>query len=327
LRPGWVRYGPFTLSGLVTLGIVFGFLYRMVSEAHFDPGRLGPLRAIGHQLQRVPLGAAVTEVVLAAVVLVALASTLGYVVAFWAFRLSRQDSGTLHVTRGLLTTRATTLEERRLRGVELSEPLLLRAVRGARCIAIATGLRVGRGAERGGSLLLPPAPRREARRVAAEVLGDPEPMSVALRPHGPRARGRRYVRALALAATVPAGLGLLWEFAGWPAWAPLVGLLALPAGALLAADRYRSLGHAITAGHLVVRQGSVVRRRCALARDGIIGWHLRQSIFQRRAGLVTVIATTAAGRQRYALPDVDVDASASLVDTATPELLAPFLVR
>ncbi len=327
LRPGWVRYGPFTLSGLVTLGIVFGFLYRMVSEAHFDPGRLGPLRAIGHQLLRVPLGVAVAEVVLAAIVLVALASTLGYVVAFWAFRLSRQDSATLHVTRGLLTTRATTLEERRLRGVELSEPLLLRAVRGARCIAIATGLRVGRGAERGGSLLLPPAPRREARRVAAEVLGDPEPMSVALRPHGPRARGRRYVRALALAATVPAGLGLLWEFAGWPAWAPLVGLLALPAGALLAADRYRSLGHAITAGHLVVRQGSVVRRRCALARDGIIGWHLRQSIFQRRAGLVTVIATTAAGRQRYVLLDVDVDRSASLVDTATPELLAPFLVR
>jgi putative membrane protein len=77
----------------------------------------------------------------------------------------------------------------------------------------------------------------------------------------------------------------------------------------------------------VVRQGSVVRRRCALARDGIIGWHLRQSIFQRRAGLVTVIATTAAGRQRYVLPDVDVDRSASLVDTATPELLAPFLVR
>ncbi|GIH16498.1 PH domain-containing protein [Rugosimonospora africana] len=327
LRPGWVRYGPFTLSGLVTIGIVFGFLYRIVSEAHLDPGRLGPLRAIGHQLQRVPLGVAVTEVVLAAIVLVAVASTLGYVIAFWSFRLSRQDSGTLHVARGLLTTRATTLEERRLRGVELSEPLLLRAVRGGRCIAIATGLRVGRGAERGGSLLLPPAPVREARRVATAVLGDAEPMTVTLRAHGPRARRRRYIRALTLAAIVPAGLALLWGLADWPGWAPLVGLLTLPAGALLAADRYRSLGHALTAGHLVVRQGSVVRRRCALARDGIIGWHLHQSVFQRRAGLVTVIATTAAGRQRYTLPDVDVNASASLVDSATPELLTPFLVR
>jgi putative membrane protein len=327
LRPGWVRYGPFTLSGLVTIGIVFGFLYRLVSEAHLHPGRFGPLRAIVHQLERVPLGVAVGEVVVAAIVLVAIASTFGYVVAFWAFRLTRQDTGTLRVSRGLFTTRATTLEERRLRGAELSEPLLLRAVRGARCIAIATGLRVGRGAERGGSLLLPPAPVQEARRVAAEVLGDTEPMSVALRAHSGRARRRRYVRALTLAAIVPAGLALLWGWAGWPAWTPLVGLLTLPAGVLLAADRYRSLGHTVTAGHLVVRQGSVVRRRCALARDGIIGWHLHQSFFQRRAGLVTVIATTAAGRQRYALPDVDLDASASLVDEATPDLLTPFLRR
>jgi putative membrane protein len=185
---------------------------------------------------------------------------------------------------------------------------------------------VGRGAERGGSLLLPPAPRREARRVAAEVLGGAGPMTVALRAHGGRARRRRYLRALTLAAIVPVGLALLW-LAGWPAWAPLVGLLTLPAAVALAADRYRSLGHAIVGGYLVVRQGSVVRRRCALAREGIIGWHLRQSVFQRRSGLVTVIATTAAGRQRYTLPDVDVDASVPLVDGATPDLLTPFLVH
>jgi putative membrane protein len=247
------------------------------------------------------------------------------VVAFWAFRLSRQDTGTLHVTRGLFTTRATTIEERRLRGVELSEPLLLRAVRGARCIAIATGLRVGRGAERGGSLLLPPAPRDEAVRVAAAVLGDAVPMTVELTGHGPRATRRRYVRALVLAALLPAGLAVLWWLADWPAWVPLSGLLALPAAVALAADRARSLGHAVTGGHLVVRQGSVVRRRSALARDGIIGWHLRQSIFQRRAGLVTVIATTAAGRQHYSLPDVPVAASVPVVDRTTPGLLDPFL--
>jgi putative membrane protein len=325
LRPGWVRYGPFTLSGLVTVGVVFGFVYRLANEAHVNPGRFGPLRAVSHQLARVPLGVAVGEVALALFVFVAIASTLGYVVAFWGFRLSRQDTGTLHVTRGLFTTRATTIEERRLRGVELSEPLLLRAVRGARCIAIATGLRVGRGAERGGSLLLPPAPHDEAVRVGAAVIGDAVPMTVALTRHGPRAARRRFVRALVVAAVFPAGLALLWWLAGWPGWAPLVALLALPAGAALAADRVRSLGHAVTEAHLVVRQGSMVRRRCALARDGIIGWHLRQSVFQRRAGLVTVIATTAAGRQHYALLDVPEAASVPVVDQATPGLLAPFL--
>ncbi len=326
LQPGWVRYGPFTLSGLVTIGVVFGFVYRLANEAKVNPGRFGPLRAVSHQLARVPLGVAVGEVVLALLVFVAVASTVGYVVAFWGFRLSRQDTGTLHVTRGLFTTRATTIEERRLRGVELSEPLLLRAVGGARCIAVATGLRVGRGAERGGSLLLPPAPHDEAVRVGAAVIGDAVPMTVALTRHGPRAARRRFVRALVVAAVFPAGLALLWWLAGWPAWAPLLALLALPAGAALAADRVRSLGHAVTDAHLVVRQGSMVRRRCALARDGIIGWHLRQSIFQRRAGLVTVIATTAAGRQHYALLDVPESASVPVVDQATPGLLAPFLV-
>ena len=70
---------------------------------------------------------AVAEVALVGIAVVAVFSTLGYVLAFWSFRLSRTDSGTLHLSRGLLTTRATTIEERRLRGVELSEPLLLRA--------------------------------------------------------------------------------------------------------------------------------------------------------------------------------------------------------
>jgi putative membrane protein len=327
LRPGWVWYGPFTLSGLVTIGVVVGFMYRLASEAHLDPGRFGPLRAISHQLSRVPLGVAIAEVALAVLAFVALASTVGYVVAFWAFRLSRQDTGTLHVSRGLFTTRATTIEERRLRGVELSEPLLLRAVHGARCIAIATGLRVGRGAERGGSLLLPPAPFGEAVRVGAAVLGDPGPLTVELTRHGPRATRRRFVRALVVAAVLPAGLGLLWWLADWPAWAALVALLALPAAAALAADRARSLGHAVTGGHLVVRQGSVVRRRSVLAREGIIGWHLHQSIFQRRAGLVTVIATTAAGRQHYSLPDVPVAASVPVANRATPGLLDPFLAN
>jgi putative membrane protein len=325
MRPRWVGYGPFTLSGLVTIGVVVAFLYRLANEAHVNPERFGALQRISHQLSRVPLGVAIGEVALTVLVLVAVLSTVGYVVAFWAFRLSRQDTGTLHVTRGLLTTRATTIEERRLRGVELSEPLLLRAVRGARCIAIATGLRVGRGAERGGSLLLPPAPRDEAVRVAAAVLGDPVPMTIDLTRHGHRATRRRYIRALTVAAVLPAGLAVLWWLAGLPAWVALLGLLALPVGGALAADRARNLGHAITPGHLVVRQGSVVRRRSTLARDGIIGWRLHQSIFQRRAGLITVIATTAAGHQHYALLDVPVADAVPIVARATPGLLTPFL--
>jgi putative membrane protein len=248
LRPAWIGYGPFTLSGVVSLGLLAGFLSQVVNEAHVDPGRFGLLRDLMDQLANAALWLAILEVVVAAMAIVAAASTIGYVLAFWGFRLTRHSGGTLHVTRGLVTIRATTIEERRLRGVEVSEPLLLRAVRGARCIAIATGLRVGRGAERGGTLLLPPAPRSEALRVAAAVIRRREPVTAPLLAHGPAARRRRYTRALPLCALVVAAAGALWWWAGLPAWVWLGSLALLPCGALAAADRYRSLGHAVVGG-------------------------------------------------------------------------------
>jgi putative membrane protein len=325
LDPAWVRYGPFTLSGVLTLGLLAGALSQIISEGHVDPGSLGASRSVMDQVASAPLWLAIAEVVVAVMVLVAAASTVGYVLAFWRFQLTRHSGGTLHVTRGLVTIRATTIEERRLRGVEISEPLLLRAVRGARCIAIATGLRVGRGAERGGTLLLPPAPRSEARRVAALVLRRSEPLTVQLRAHGAAAGRRRYTRALPICAVVVAGFAALWLWAGLPSWAWLASLGLLPGGALLAFDRYRGLGHAVAGDHLVCSIGSLVRRRNLLAREGIIGWNLRQSFFQRRAGLVTLTATTAAGRQSYHVQDVDAAEALRVAEQALPGLLAPFL--
>jgi len=325
LRPAWIRYGPFTLSGVVTLGLLAGFLSQIVNEAHVDPARFGLLRDLMDQLAEAALWLAILEVVVAVMVVVAAASTIGYVLAFWRFRLTRHSGGTLHVTRGLVTVRATTIEERRLRGIEVSEPLLLRAVGGARCIAIATGLRVGRGAERGGTLLLPPAPRSEALRVAAAVMRRREPVTAPLRAHGPAARRRRYTRALPVCAVAVAAAAALWWWAGLPAWVWLGSLALLPCGALAAADRYRSLGHAVVDGDLVSAAGSLVRRRHVLDCEGIIGWNLRQSFFQRRSGLVTLTATTAAGRQAYHVADVAAPEALRVAGEALPGLLAPFL--
>lgn len=321
----WIRYAPFTLSGALAVGAAVGFLANAASEADVDPQGYGPLRSVIDQLTGAPLVLAIAEVAVAALAAVAVASTVGYVLAFWDFRLTRRSGGTLHVARGLITTRATTIEERRLHGVEISEPLLLRMVGGARCIAVATGLRVGRGAERGGSLLLPPAPRAQAQRVGAEVLGREEPFTCPVAEHGPRARRRRYTRALggwALLVGVLAVASALSWWPGWP-WHAALGLV-VPAAAL-AADRYRNLGHATAAGALVARSGSLVRRRCALSSEGIIGWNVERSLFQRRAGLATLVATTAAGRQRYDVQDVDLGEALGLARGLSPRLLEPFL--
>lgn len=327
LRPAWIAYGPFTLSGLFTLGLLAGLAANAFNDANVDPRDVGPLRSAADALEALSPALLVAAIVVGVLLAVMLLSAAGYVLAFWGFRLTRRAEGTIHVVRGLVTTRAVTIEERRLRGVEIAEPLLLRAVRGARCTAIATGLGAGRGRERGASVLLPPAPRSEARRVAAAVLRTDEPLTCPLTEHGPRARRRRYTRALG--ACVPVvGIAIApAAIFGAPAWAFVLAVVPLPVAAALAADRVRSLGHAVTAAALVARAGSVVRRRSMLAREGIIGVKLTRSFFQRRAGLVTLTATTAAGDQAYAVPDVTPDEALRVAEAAIPGLVAPFVER
>jgi putative membrane protein len=327
LDPTWVRFAPFTLSGVVSIAVVAGFVLNALNEAGFDPANWGPARHLADSVGHAPVVLTALVLTALAIVAVVIASTVGYALAFWDFRLTRHPGGTLHVTRGLITTRATTIEERRLHGAEISEPLLLRMATGARLIAIATGLRVGRGAERGGSLLVPPAPRAAVGGVAAQVIGDPAPMTCPLVEHGPRARRRRYTRALAGWVPAAAALAIAHWAAGAPAWLPAAALVLLPIAAALAADRYRSLGHAVSGPRLVVRSGSLIRRRCVLSAEGIIGWNVERSLFQRRAGLVTLTATTAAGEQHYDMQDVELGEALRVARALVPGLVEPFLER
>jgi putative membrane protein len=107
------------------------------------------------------------------------------------------------------------------------------------------------------------------------------------------------------------------------AWISAVVLV--PVAVALALDAYRSLGHGIGGQYLVARSGTVRRATVALQRSGIIGWTFRQSVFQRRADLVTVTATTAAGSGAYSVPDADADEGLALAAAAVPGLLAPFV--
>jgi putative membrane protein len=114
-------------------------------------------------------------------------------------------------------------------------------------------------------------------------------------------------------------IGLLtWRF-DRPPLVAVGSLLALPVAAMLAADRYRNLGHAVVGNALISRAGSLLRRRIVLAVPGVIGVTLRQSVFQRRSGLLTVTATTAAGSQHYAVTDVPEAAGLELLAALLPQ--------
>jgi putative membrane protein len=209
-----------------------------------------------------------------------------------------------------------------LRGVEIHEPLGLRLVGGGRLTAIVTGFK--RNAE-GSTPMVPPAPRAVVTGVGEMVLAEPGPLVVDLYQHGPAARRRRYVRAIVPLVLVPAALFLVAGLASWPLWLAMVALPLPVAGIFLARDRYARLGHALSPEYVVIRWGSLRGRRDALQRTGIIGWNIKQTFFQRRAGLVSLTATTAAGRQSYEILDLPEQMAVTFAVAAVPGLLEQFL--
>jgi putative membrane protein len=68
--------------------------------------------------------------------------------------------------------------------------------------------------------------------------------------------------------------------------------------------RYASLGHVAGPRSFAVRGGWLVREQAVLQRRAVVGWRVRQSFFQRRAGLATVVACVGAGTGGYAAVDL-----------------------
>ncbi|MEV7625310.1 PH domain-containing protein [Actinoplanes sp. NPDC089786] len=329
LDPAWIRYAPLSFVGPVLGGSALGGVLNVADWFGASAGvvdwaidLLGGLGLIG--------GIAVLTVV---ALVVGTIGALGLWVEFWwSYRLDREAGGTLRVRRGLFTTRSISIEEDRLRGVDLIEPIGSRLAGAARVDAVATGLATRTEKDKAQHrTLLPAAPRAVADRVAADVLReDVSPtMAVRLSPHPVAARGRRLRWALAGVAAFEVPLVVLGvlvaEVLLHLAW--ITAVVAVPIAVLLALDAYRGLGHGLTGGYLVARSGSVRRSTVALQRRGIIGWTVRQSIFQRRAGLATIRATTAAGAGAYAIRDVGTSTGLDVADEALPGLLTPFLER
>lgn len=328
----WIRYAPISVTTPLLGGAAFGVVFQVAEW-------FGAERTVIDTVSDTFLGQqlVIAVLVLAAVGLVVgvIASLVLFVELWWQYRLTREDfenTATLRVRRGLLTTRSLSLEERRLRGVAIVEPLGARLAGGARVDAVATGLRTAGKGERGDpKTLLPVAQRAVARQVAAEILrARISPVeSVRLRRHPLAARRRRLVRAVAATVVVAGTLAVLGTWLTDPLLvvAGLVTPVLLAVSIALALDAYRNLGHGITGDYLVTRYGVASRHTVALRRGGVIGWKITRSPFQRRLGLVTLAATTAANTGEYLVRDVDESDGLAFAEEAVPGLLTPFLQR
>lgn len=306
-QPAWLRYSPLSFTGLAMIAAAVGLVYQAEAGALLGNSQLA--RSGLAFAERMGVFVSVTVVVLAVLVLSVVLSVLRSLVTYGNLVL-RRDSDVLHLQHGLLRVREHTYDMRRLRGGSLREPLLVRLFGGARLDAVMTGV----GGEGEASLLLPPCPSATATTVLADLIEQPDAVTGPLRTHGPAATRRRWTRALMWPALALVPLAVVRA----PVWAWVLWAVVALAAALLAADRARSLGHRVDAGWLVARNGSLERRRDCLQTAGIIGWTVRQTLLQRRAGVATLIAATAAGDKHYQVIDVPAAQAWSIVAAASP---------
>ncbi|WP_407548887.1 PH domain-containing protein [Streptomyces sp. Pv4-95] len=328
----WLRYAPLTFWVVGGVFVAVGSLYRALDGMGIEPWKIGFVQRAFSEFGAGILWLTIPAALLGVLVLGSVGAVALYIENWWNYRLEWADARTLRVHRGLFTTRSVTIEQDRLRGVLLREPLLLRAGGGATVRAVAGGLG-NREENRRRSVMLPPAPRPQALRVARGALRMPLPDTeltspAPLTPHPRAALRRRRVRGV-LYAVLPgtallAGTGVAFTpvllHCAW-----IYAVVSTPLVLWLARDAYRNLGHGIRGGLLVTRSGTFSRDTLALERKAVVAWTFTTSPATRRAGLVTLTAAVAAGEDGYRIPDLSAAEAPAFAAAAAPGIIEEFL--
>ena len=313
--PGQLALGGITsMRYLLAPAAIVGVVFNIADDL---PGGLIE-RGTEAAIDRAPTSpAGIASLVLAGIAIVILAAAAGSLLVDWNFTLT--DEGERFTTvRGLLTRRVVTVDRDRIRGVDVRDTPARRPLRLVSVTAIAAGLR-GRT---GGTTLAPVLSASEAATfIRAVDPPAPDPWAP-LTPHPKAARGRRFLRALALPLVVLAvtiGFRIPWAIAA----AALLVLLAVP----LALDRYRQLGHRFDGRRLALREGSLRRRWSELDPHSAVAFDLRSSPGQRRAELCTLTLHLGQGAGTRRALDVGERQAAELLAELDPPLLQPLLAE
>ncbi|UVE95792.1 PH domain-containing protein [Dietzia sp. B32] len=310
----WSRFAPFSFIGfgvLFSLWLVtwqMGDMHDRIMGLAVVEGTIAWLDSLGQPWAVIGKGIGIWMVA-------GVLAVITYAIRYGKYALTERGQ-LLYVQNGVLRRKHIALDKARLRGVELRLPVYLRMLGGGRLEPIMTGTKKGATA----STLLPQAPIEDVRRVAIRILGDETPVTVPLRRHPWKAARRRITRGL-LPFWVVAGVIVLVRIDSGPSadiWVRWGIPAALVFFLLLSVDRIRMLGHALLPDMLVTSSGSWTAKRSILEADGIIGWTVTQSVFQRTAGVATASAATPAGNGVYSVVDIDADEAWALAEALTP---------
>lgn len=323
-RPGWFIYNVFNVwAYLMAFGLAW-VAFWITSSFGFDVDGF-----VGRALDWDDLGwlGGAVVVLVALGVVGAIGMGVSYFVIYWNFELARVpgENGTLLRTRhGLFTTREVNRDDNRMRGMRISEPVFWRWAGVSDTSVITTGLNQWSTYQ---TMVLPRGPVSVTRPVAARVLGaDVNPWEATLVRH-PRAALRRriwWATLLSAAMAVALAIGVFESVIE----VALMWLVPVVWGVLLLAAvvAYRALGHLMLGDYVVMRSGLMSRATTVLLRSSISTIAVRESVLQRRLGLKSVLAATAAGDGGYRAHDVDAHEALLFASAAAPGLLDQFLV-
>ena len=324
LEWSWLRFAPLNL---LNLGVVIGGMIALASQAEdLVDGLMG--RKTLDTVLDIGLPLIGISLIIGALILWIPLSCAAYAARWFNLRVSREqgkEGTTLHQQAGLFTTRSTTVEEAKVRGVQMHQQVLIGAAGGAELSLLTIGL------EDNTPAILPAAPVAAVHRVAAEVLGDNKPLTMTLRGHGRRVLWR-YLRrgvinGLIYIAVAVGATSTAHHFdVHWPWWATItiLGITSVLA-MVVPVLRYRKLGHAVTDRYLVAQSGALDRVRKVLESDGIVGWKVVRGPFDRHLSLAQLTATTAAGDEQITIVDVPAAEAAAVMAQATPRMVREFV--
>ena len=189
--PGLLALGGITsMRYLLAPAVVVGVVFDLAEDL---PGGLveRTTDAARDQAPTDPVG--IGALALAGIAIVVLAAAAGSLLVDWNFTLTDQGEQ-LTAVRGLLTRRVVSLDQERVRGLDVRDTPARRALQLVSVTAIAAGLR-GRT---GGTTLAPVLPAAEAAILIRTIDPSSPDLLARLTPHPLAARSRRLTRALAL---------------------------------------------------------------------------------------------------------------------------------
>jgi putative membrane protein len=279
------------VSAMVILGALWAFVDDLFPEDVYERFAKTVVGAAKGLLAQDVATAIITALAgLLLVLLISLAfSTIGSVVLFYGFTFSRSGED-LHRAYGLLTYRTSSLPRRRIQVLEIEEGLLRRLCRLATLRADTVGSRAEDEEEKQGGrdVLLPILPRQEVDALLPEFFPDLDEDPAPWRRVSRLAIRRETLQGALLCALLAAGVTfyLRSPHGLWPlALVPLLYWINL--------RQYAHLGYALGARYLRTRRGWLSRSTHIVPINKVQALDVRQTIFDRRLGLATLVVDTA----------------------------------